>query len=210
MAIECMQFTKFLRLIDNGARRDETWGSGRRFFLTTQGLVLALWTALSEGQSQPTRDLKSFDVTQSAKPDLSRYSSYNWSKEQVAVVNLANHIRLVTAIQKQMKEHGFRIDTVKPDVVIQYKAERHTGVQTQSSQKPSPWDPTDLKVQVELSREEQVTLEITLVEEESGFLLWQAKGTYPLGTPDKAEKLINDAVDGLFSQYPDDEKEKGR
>jgi hypothetical protein len=109
-----------------------------------------------------------------------------------------------------MKEHGFRIDTVKPDAVIQYKAERHTGVQTQSSQKPSVWDPTDLKVQVELSREEQVTLTITLIDAESGFLLWQAVGTYPLGTPDKAEKLINEAVDGLFSEYPDKEKEKKR
>jgi alkylated DNA repair dioxygenase AlkB len=156
---------------------------------------------MAEGQSKPAPDLKNFDMTQ-VKPDLSRYSTYHWSKDQVAVVNLANHIRLVTAIQKQMKEHGYRIDTVKPDVVIQYKAERHTTVQTHSSQKPSAWDPTDLKVQVELSREEQVSLSITLVEAESGFLLWQAKGTYPLGTPDKAEKLINEAVEGLFSEYP--------
>ncbi|MGH9391884.1 MAG: DUF4136 domain-containing protein, partial [Vicinamibacteria bacterium] len=92
--------------------------------------------------------------------------------------------------------------TVKPDVLIQYKAERHTGVQTHSTQKPSAWDPTDLKVQIELSREEQVSLEVLLVEAESGFLLWKAKGTYPLGTPDKAEKLINEAVEGLFAEYP--------
>jgi len=179
-------------------------------FLITHGLAFALcsWVAVTEGQSQPTPDLKNFDVTQAAKPDLSRYSTYHWSKDQVAVVNLANHIRLINAIQKQMKEHGYRIDTVKPDVVIQYKAERHTGVQAQSTQKPSTWDPTDLKVQVELSREEQVSLEILLVEAESGFLLWQAKGTYPLGTPDKAEKLINEAVEGLFSEYPKEKEEK--
>jgi hypothetical protein len=171
--------------------------------LTTNGLALALcsWIAIAEGQSKPAADLKNFDMSQ-VKPDLSLYSSYNWSKDQVAVVNLANHIRLINAIQKQMKAHGYRIDTVKPDVVIQYKAERHTGVQAQSTQKPSTWDPTDLKVQVELSREEQVSLEILLVEAESGFLLWQAKGTYPLGTPDKAEKLINEAVEGLFAEYP--------
>jgi len=170
--------------------------------LTTRlALALCSWIAIAEGQSKPAPDLENFDMSQ-VKPDLSRYSSYNWSKEQVAVVNLANHIRLITAIQKQMKEHGYRIDTVKPDVLIQYKAERHTGVQTQSTQKPSTWDPTDIKVQVELSREEQVSLEILLVEAESGFLLWQAKGTYPLGTPDKAEKLINAAVEGLFAEYP--------
>lgn len=177
-----------------------------------RGLALALcfWVNFAQGRSQPALDPKNFDLTQAAKPDLSRYSTYNWSKDQVAVVNLANHIRLVTAIQKRMKEHGYRIDTVKPEVVIQYKADRHTGVSTQSSQKPSPWDPTDLKVQIELSREELVSLTITLVEADSGFLLWQAKGTYPLGTPDKAEKLINEAVEGLFSQYPKKEKDKSR
>jgi len=177
--------------------------------LTINGpaLVLWSWAAIVEGQSKPAPDLKNFDMTQ-VKTDLTRYSSYNWSKDQVAVVNLANHIRLINAIQKQMKEHGYRIDTVKPDAVIQYKAERHTGVHTESSQKPSTWDPTDLKVQVELSREEQVSLEILLVEAESGFLLWQAKGTYPLGTPDKAEKLINEAVAGLFSEYPKEKTEK--
>ena len=191
------------RLIDNGIRRDQTWERWQEDFLTTNGLALALcaWIAIAEGQSKPAPDLKNFDMSQ-VKPDLSQYSSYHWSKDQVAVVNLANHIRLINAIQKQMKEHGYRIDTVKPDVAIQYKAERHTGVQAQSTQKPSTWDPTDLKVQVELSREEQVSLEILLVEAESGFLLWQAKGTYPLGTPDKAEKLINEAVEGLFSKYP--------
>jgi len=196
-------------LIDNRTRRDETWERCQEVFLTINGpaLVLWSWAAIVEGQSKPAPDLKNFDMTQ-VKTDLTRYSSYNWSKDQVAVVNLANHIRLINAIQKQMKEHGYRIDTVKPDAVIQYKAERHTGVHTESSQKPSTWDPTDLKVQVELSREEQVSLEILLVEAESGFLLWQAKGTYPLGTPDKAEKLINEAVAGLFSEYPKEKTEK--
>jgi len=190
-------------LIDNGTWRDETWERCQEVFLAINGLALALcsWIGMAEGQSKPAPDLKNFDMTQ-VKPDLSRYSSYSWSKDQVAVVNLANHIRLINAIQKQMKEHGFRIDTVKPDVTIQYKAERHTGVHTQSSQKPSAWDPTDLKVQVELSRDEQVSLEILLVEADSGFVLWQAKGSYPIGTPDKAEKLINEAIEGLFSEYP--------
>jgi hypothetical protein len=193
--------------IDIREGRNETERS-QEVFLIAQGLAFALCSSLSvgEGQSQPTPDLKNLNVTQPAKPDLSRYSSYTWSKDQVAVVNLANHIRLVNAIQKQMKEHGFRIDTVKPDAMIQYKAERKTGVSTQSSQKPSVWDPTDMKVQVELTREETVTLEITLVDAESGFLLWRAKGTYPLGTPDRAEKLINEAVDGLFAEYPKEEK----
>lgn len=170
-----------------------------------QAVVFAISLALAEEQTKPAPDLKNFDMGL-GKPDLSQYSSYNWSRDQVAVVNLANHIRLVNAIQKAMKERGYRIDTVKPDVLIQYKAERHTSVQTQSSQKPSSWDPTDMKVQVELSREEQVSLQILLVEAESGFIVWEAKGTYPIGTPDRAEKLINEAVEGLFRQYPKEDE----
>ncbi len=95
---------------------------------------------------------------------------------------------------------------MRPDVVIQYKADRHTAVRTESSQKASTWDPTDMKVQVELSREEEVTLQILMVETESGFLVWEAKGKYPLGTPDKAERLINAAVEGLFAQYPKEDE----
>jgi hypothetical protein len=164
-------------------------------------MALAAAEAAEEVQTKPAPDLKNFDMSR-ARPDMSRYSSYNWSKDQVAVLNLANHIRLVNAIQQQMKDHGYRIDTVKPDVILQYKADRHTAVRTESSQKPSTWDPTDMKVQVELSREEQVSLQILLVDAESGFLLWEAKGTYPMGTPDKAEKLIKEAVNGLFATYP--------
>jgi hypothetical protein len=172
--------------------------------MTIHAVALALSLALAPAQKEQTKpapDLKNFDMSR-AKPDLSRYSSYNWSKDQVAVLNLANHIRLINAIQQQMKDHGYRIDTVKPDVLIQYKADRHTAVRTESSQKPSTWDPTDMKVQVELSREEQVSLQILLVDAESGFLLWEAKGTYPMGTPDRAEKLIKEAVNGLFATYP--------
>jgi Domain of unknown function (DUF4136) len=174
-------------------------------FVTIEAVAFALSLALAGAQTKPASDLKNFDMSR-VKPDLSQFSSYNWSKDQVAVVNLANHIRLVNAIQQQMKEHGYRIDTVKPDVVLQYKADRRTAVHTESSQKPSTWDPTDMKVQVELSREEQVTLQILLVEAESGFLLWEAKGTYPLGTPDKAEKLIKEAVQGLFETYPKEDE----
>jgi hypothetical protein len=192
--------------LTRGDFRNETGGAGESI-VTNSALAFALGLWIASVSSAQTPDFRKLDFSE-AKPDLSKYATYHWSKDQVAVVNLANHIRLVTAIQKQMKELGYRVDTVKPDLRIQYKAERHQAVQSRSTQKPSPWDPTDLKVQVELSREEQVTLEILLLDEETGFLVWQAKGTYPLGTPDKAEKLIQSAVEGLFAEFP--EKDEGR
>ena len=65
-----------------------------------------------------------------------------------------------------------------------------------------------MKVQIDFSRERQVRLSIEIVEADSNFLLWQAKGTYAVGTPDRSEKQINDAVGDLFSKYPTDTAKK--
>jgi hypothetical protein len=149
-----------------------------------------------------------FDVPFSAKDELSGYSTYTWNKSQVAVANLANHLRLINAVQDEMKELGYRIDTVKPDVFVQYRVERTTSVSTRSSQEPSPWDSTDLKVRIDVSREERVNLTIELTDAESSFLVWQAKGTYPLGSPDTAERQIQAAVADVFSRYPRPDEKK--
>jgi hypothetical protein len=166
------------------------------------GFVVLFGSALGQAQVTPSSPLAKFDFDPAQKTNLSRYKTYAWNKNQVPVEKLANHLRLINAVQKEMKELGYRIDTIKPDVYVQYRAERRTEVQTRSTQKPSNWDPTDLRVQIDLGKEELVSLSIELVEAESHFLLWQAKGSYPLGTPDKAERLINGAVADLFSRYP--------
>jgi hypothetical protein len=139
--------------------------------------------------------------------DLSLYRTYAWSKKQVPVENLANHLRLINAIQDQMKAKGNRLDTVKPDMLIRYEVERRSEVQTRSTQERSVWDPSNLKVQIDVNREETVSLTIHLVEAETGFPLWESKGTYPLGTADRAERQIKAAVEDLFSKYPDPDEE---
>lgn len=140
--------------------------------------------------------------------DLSEYRTFTWNKDQKPVANMANHVRLVNAIQKQMMERGYRINSRNPDVLIQYKVDTRRAIQTRSTQQPSVWDPTDMKVQIDLSREEQVSLTLELKEAESNFLVWQVKGTYPLGTPDRSEKQIQSAVSDLFSNYPDPKAKK--
>ena len=69
-----------------------------------------------------------FDVSVGTERDLSGYSTFAWNKGQAAVESLANHLRIINAVQKQMKELRFRIDTVKPDVLVQYRAEKSTSV----------------------------------------------------------------------------------
>jgi hypothetical protein len=149
-----------------------------------------------------------FDVSLGQERDLSGYSTFAWSKSQEAIENLANHLRIINAVQKEMKELGYRIDTVRPEVLIQYRVERSTGVSTRTTQQPSAWDPTDLRVQIDVSKEQHISLSVELVEAETGFMLWQAKGTYPLGTPDRAERQINSAITDLFAKYP--RKENGK
>lgn len=148
------------------------------------------------------------DVTFDRSNDLSRYRTFGWNKDQKPVENMANHLRLVNAIQKKMMSLGYRIDTRNPDVYILYTVEQHTAVQTRSTQSPSVWDPTNLRVEIDVNREELVSLEIQLKDAESNFLVWDAKGTYPLGTPDRSERQINEAVDDIFSRYPTEEDAK--
>jgi hypothetical protein len=168
------------------------------------------WASRAGAQVTQLPPIAKFDSPAGANIDLSRYSTYAWNKGQVPVSNLANHIRLINAIQKQMKELGYRIDTVKPQLLIEYRVERRTSVQTRSTQKPSTYDPTDLKTQININKEEEVTLSIELLDAESNFLAWRQEGTYPLGTPDRSERLINSAVADLFSRFPKPEKDENK
>ena len=136
--------------------------------------------------------------------DLSNYKTYAWNKKQVPLENLANHLRMINAVQKSLKELGYRPDTVRPDVRVQYRVEFVERVQGRASQKRSVWDDANSLVQINFSREKLANVSIELVEAESNFLVWHAKGTYPIDIPDKAEKQINAAVTALFEQYPEE------
>ena len=144
--------------------------------------------------------LKDLDLTR--KPDLANYNTYAWNKSQVPVENLANHLRIINAIQEQMKEHGFRIDTVNPEVRIRYELTLHERVEGTSSQNRSVWDNANSTVTIDFSREKRAEFGIDIMETETNFMLWQTKGNYPLGTPDRAPRQITEAVADLFSQFP--------
>ena len=138
--------------------------------------------------------------------DLSKYRRYAWNKSQaVHTENMANHVRIINAIQKQMKRHGYRIDTVHPEVRIQYRLEVREHVQGTSTQQRSVWDDASSTVQIDFNRVKEAHFSVQFVEAESNFFLWEAQGIYPAGTPDRAELLINRAVEDLFKQYPSKE-----
>ncbi len=168
------------------------------------GPVLALAATLFVQTAQKPElpqlpNLDELDLT-----DLSNYKTYAWNKKQVPLENMANHLRIVNAVQKSLKELGYRPDTVRPDVRIQYRVELVERVQGRASQQRSVWDDANSSVQIDFNREKLANFSIELVEAESNFLVWHAKRTYPLETPDKAEKQINAAVTTLFERYPEE------
>ena len=168
------------------------------------GPVLVLAAALFVQTAQKPQlpqlpNLNELDLT-----DLSHYKTYAWNKKQVPLENLANHLRMINAVQKSLKDLGYRPDTVRPDVRIQYRVELVERVQGRATQQRSVWDNANSSVQIDFSREKLANVSLELVEAESNFLVWHAKGTFPLETADKAEKQIYAAVKALFEQYPEE------
>ena len=166
------------------------------------GPVLTFAAVLSVHPAQTVQLPKLPDFNKMDLTDLSNYKTYAWNKSQVPIENLANHLRLINAIQASMKALGYRLDTVRPELRIQYRVELTERVQGRSSQQRSVWDDANSTVQIDFSREKLANVSIEFVEAESNFLVWQAKGSYPLGTPDRAERQINAAVTSLFDQHP--------
>lgn len=168
-------------------------------FFRVVGVTFSL---LVVGWGAQLRDLKDLDLTR--KPSLSNYSTYAWNKAQVPTQNLANHLRIINAVQDHMKERGFRIDTVHPEVRIRYRLTLHDRVAGSSSQQRSVWDNANSTVTIDFSREKRAELSLEVIETETNFMLWQSTGNYPLGTPDRAPRQITEAVADLFSQFPVD------
>ncbi len=158
-------------------------------------------TTVVAGASLSVQD-PTVTVEYNRKSDFSRFSTYHWMESQKPLKNLANHIRITRALQNEMKELGFTIDTAKPQLRVLYRLETKKKLDTTSRQRQSTWDPTNIKTEVDFGRKELGTLTIELYDAETNVRLWRASVTEILGTPDKAEKQINRVVGRLFEKYP--------
>ena len=187
--------------------RTTPWGSlslALWLLLGTSGLAL-VWAAQTPA---PRAIEQAKDASIEPERDLSGYDRYAWSRDQEPAEDLATHLRLINAIQDRMKKQGLRIDPTRPEVRIRYRYEVVRGVEAQSNQQRSVWDPTDVRVEVDVRREERIRLQIELTEVGSGFLLWRAEGTYPMETADRLPRQLREVVDTLFEEWPSDEEAK--
>jgi hypothetical protein len=139
------------------------------------------------------------------KKDFSGYKSYEWMTSQKPADNMANHIRFTRAIQKEMEDIGYRVDTKRPDVRILYTVGTSSKVEAASSQTRSAFDDTNLVTDFVFatgSKRQYGTLTVELFDAQTNARIWRASTTQELGSPDKAQRIINEAVKRVFTKYP--------
>jgi hypothetical protein len=142
--------------------------------------------------------------------DFSGYKAYEWMTSQKPADNMANHIRFTRAIQKELEDLGYRVDTKLPDVRILYKVGTSSKVEAASSQTRSAFDDANLVTDFVFatgSKRQYGTLTVELFDARTNVLIWRASTTQELGTPDKAQRIINSAVKRVFTKYPTRDKE---
>lgn len=134
--------------------------------------------------------------------DFSQYDTYSWMREQKPLENLAEHVRVVRAIEREMKDLGFELDTVKPDARILFRLHVRDAVGARATQRPSVWDPANRRTDITLQRQREGTFTLEMFDGETNALIWKGEITQELGTPDKAEEQINEIVSRVFEKYP--------
>ena len=178
-----------------------------RFFVYLSLMLLALGV-----QAQVISTGPKVNVEYDRGKDFSDFKAYEWMSSQKPADNMANHIRFTRAIQKEMEDAGFRVDTKRPDVRVLYTVSTSSKVEAAASQTRSAYyDPTNLVTDFVFasgSKQQFGTLTVELFDARTNVLAWRASTTQELGTPDKAQRIINDAVKRVFTKYPTKEKTK--
>ena len=135
--------------------------------------------------------------------DFSRFKTFAWQKEQKPAPNLANHIRLTVAVQKQLQSLGLSPDTRTPDVQVLYSLDEHSTVEFDAVYRRSPGTRTPI-FGSQPRRVQERTLSVLLVDAETNAVVWAASGSREVLSPDKEEKELNELVRDLFAKYPKD------
>ena len=144
----------------------------------------------------------SVDYNYDASFDFSNLSSYNWLEMPMDFPidhYSAQHIK--TAVDRQMKEKGFRLMTGNPDFIISLQGQKDTVRQ-------SPQSTSTSRVTGERKASEQFqhgTFTMTMIDAETDRLIWEgyAKGVIPpnLSMKDKIKKT-NEVIADLLADFP--------
>jgi hypothetical protein len=151
------------------------------------------------------------------KADLTSFKTYAWLpdpatpsknvKDELARNSLVDQ-RVKNAVNRGLAEKGFRQDAKKPDFLVSY----HTGVEDKVNVADwgynyswgyPYWGPTGRNISVHQYKEG--TLILDFISPKNLTLVWRgiAQAVLPTReTPEKSEKLINEAVDKILKGFP--------
>jgi hypothetical protein len=200
----------FARAFSLGYDPGERVGGTRSMKILSVAITLALLTCALGLEAQTVSKGPTVNAEYDRNKDFEVFKSYDWMKSQEPAPSMANHIRLTRAIQKEMEDLGISADTANPSLRILYRVSTRKRVEATGSQKrETSWDPTNITTGFTFgkgSSQDVGTLVIELYDAATNALVWKCTTTQALGTPDKAEKIINEAVKRAFTKYPTRDK----
>ena len=128
---------------------------------------------------------------------------------QQPVKNPANHLRITRAVERELEAKGLTRAELAPeaDVFVEYQGKLEKQMKGTPYEGGSAWTPSNQRFMVRFDKIEVGTLVVQLWDGKSKDVVWQAKGSELITTPDQAEKLINAVVANavvarLFEAYP--------
>ena len=134
---------------------------------------------------------------------FAKYKTYAWMESPSRAEDLANHIRITRAIEKDLAAKALVPDSSgKPDVFVRYYAKIETKVRGASRQAGSIYQPTNLRTIVDIERVKQGTLIIELLDGETRDVVWRAVASDAVARADLIEDQINTSVAKLLAKYP--------
>lgn len=174
----------------------------RRATLLTTAVLAAV--AVTAQEPQPSARSGKVELEWNHEADFSRFKTFEWVPYQQPVENPANHVRITRAVERELEAKGFvkAEPASEPDVFVEYKAKLEKQVKGTAYEGGPAWTPTNQRFMVRLDRVSVGTLVVQLWDGKAKDVVWQAKSSEPLATPDQAEKVINTVVTRLFENYP--------
>jgi len=172
-------------------------------------LTLAGLSATAQ-EPHPVAPSKKVEVEWNREADFSRYKTYAWVPYQQPVPNPANHVRITRAVERELEAKGFAKAPLAPDadVFVEYKAKLEKQVKGTPYEGGSSWTPTNERFMVRFDKIEVGTLVVQLWDGKTQDVVWQAKGSEKVTTPDQTERIINAVAARLFEAYPPGQEPK--
>lgn len=168
--------------------------------------LLAVLTAVAVNAQEPhpVAPSKKIELEWNHEADFKRYRTYAWVPYQQPVQNPANHVRTTRAVERELEAKGLAKAKLAPeaDVFVEYQAKLEKHVRGTPYEGGAAWTPSNQRFMVRFDKIEVGTLIVQLWDGKTKDVVWQAKGSEPVTTPDQAEKLINAIVTRLFEAYP--------